>query len=49
MTKLISILGATGSIGQSSLSVIEKKKNFFNIYLLSGNKNFKIINKQILK
>ena len=34
MTKLISILGATGSIGQSSLSVIEKKKFFQHLFTI---------------
>ncbi len=49
MKKKISILGATGSIGISALSVIDKKKFFFNIILLSSNKNFKTICKQIKK
>jgi 1-deoxy-D-xylulose-5-phosphate reductoisomerase len=49
MKKKISILGATGSIGVSALSVIDKKKFFFNIILLSSNKNFNIICKQIKK
>tara|TARA_B100001093_G_scaffold431575_1_gene427678 strand:+ start:3763 stop:4932 length:1170 start_codon:yes stop_codon:yes gene_type:complete len=49
MKKKISILGATGSIGISALSVIDKKKTFFNIILLSSNKNFKVICKQINK
>ena len=47
MRKKISILGATGSIGLSALSIIDKRKFFFNIVLLSSNKNFKIICKQI--
>ena len=49
MKKKISILGATGSIGISALSVIDKKKFFFNIILLSSNKNFTVICKQINK
>ena len=49
MKKKISILGATGSIGVSALSIIDKKKNFFNIILLSSNKNFTLIWKQIKK
>jgi len=49
MKKKISILGATGSIGVSALSIIDKKKNFFNIILLSSNKNFTLICKQIKK
>ena len=38
MVKLISILGSTGSVGVSSLKIIEKRKNFFKINLLSANK-----------
>ncbi len=49
MKKKISILGATGSIGISALSIIDKKKIFFNIILLSSNKNFTVICKQIKK
>jgi len=49
MKKKISILGATGSIGISALSVIDKKKSLFNIILLSSNKNFTIICKQLNK
>ena len=49
MKKKISILGATGSIGLSALSVIDKKKFFFDVILLSSNKNFTIICKQINK
>ena len=49
MKKKISILGATGSIGVSALSIIDKKKFYFNIILLSSNKNFTLICKQIKK
>ena len=49
MKKIISILGSTGSIGSSSLSIIDKEKNYFNIQLLSANKNFNLIIKQIKK
>ena len=49
MKKKISILGSTGSIGLNTLSIIENKKSFFNILLLSANKNFKLINIQIKK
>ena len=47
MVKKISILGSTGSIGLTTLKIIKKKKNFFNINLLSANKNFKLICNQI--
>ncbi len=49
MKKTISILGSTGSIGLSSLSIIDKKKNFFDVNYLSANKNYKLICKQILR
>ncbi len=49
MKKKISILGSTGSIGLSTLKIIDKKKNFFSIILLSANKNYLQICKQIKK
>ena len=49
MKKTIAILGSTGSIGLQSLEIIKKKKNFFNIFLLSANRNITEINKQIIK
>ena len=49
MKKKISILGSTGSIGNSVLKIIDKKKNFFEIYLLSANKNYPKICRQIYK
>jgi len=45
----ISILGSTGSIGKSVFEIIDKKKNFFNVHLLSANKNHNSIIKQIKK
>ena len=48
MKKSISILGSTGSIGLSTLKVIDKKK-YFRIVLLSANKNFRLICNQIKK
>ena len=47
MKKTISILGSTGSIGLNTFKIINKKKNNFQINLLSANKNFKLISKQI--
>ena len=47
MKKTISILGSTGSIGQSTFEIIDKKRNYFKIILLSSNKNFSVICKQI--
>ena len=41
MKKKIAILGSTGSIGRSTLDVIERDKKNFNIILLSANNNYK--------
>ena len=49
MKKLISILGSTGSIGQTTLKIVDKKKNCFTPYFFSANKNFNKICKQIIK
>ncbi len=49
MKKKICILGSTGSIGLTSLKILEKKIKFFNIKVLVANKNFKIICDQIEK
>ena len=49
MKKIISILGSTGSVGLNALSIIEKKKNLFKFNLLSANKNYSLICKQIVK
>ena len=47
MKKNISILGSTGSIGVSTLKIIEKNKNLFNVKMLSANKNYRLIINQI--
>ena len=49
MNKLISILGSTGSIGLTTLKIVDKKKNYFKPYLFAANKNFKLICKQVQK
>ncbi len=49
MKKTISILGSTGSIGLSTLKIIDKKRKMFNVNLLSANKNFRLISNQIKK
>ncbi len=49
MKKNIAILGSTGSIGKSTLSIINKNKSDFNIILLSTNKNLIEIKKQCKK
>ncbi len=38
MKKKISILGSTGSIGVSTLNILNKKKKLFKINLLSADK-----------
>ncbi len=45
----ISILGSTGSIGLNSLFIINKQRKNFNINLLSANKNYQLISRQITK
>ena len=49
MKKNISILGSTGSVGLSTLKIIDKKKDFFRIILLAANNNYKLICDQIKK
>ena len=49
MIKFISILGSTGSVGLSTLKIIDKKKKLFRPLIFSANKNFILINKQIKK
>ena len=49
MSKFISLLGSTGSIGTTTLKIIDKKKNFFKPYFFSSNENYHLISKQIIK
>ena len=49
MKKKISILGSTGSIGLTSLKIIDNKINLFKPHVFSANKNFNLICKQIRK
>ena len=49
MRKKISVLGSTGSVGLNTFKIIDKKNKYFKIYLLSANKNFSLICKQIRK
>ena len=46
MKKNIVILGSTGSIGKTTFSIIKKNKHFFNVQLLSTNKNIEELIKQ---
>ena len=49
MKKKICILGSTGSIGKSTLEIISKNKKDFDVVLLSGNKNIKLLITQAKK
>ncbi|MDC0433542.1 1-deoxy-D-xylulose-5-phosphate reductoisomerase [Pelagibacteraceae bacterium] len=49
MKKTISILGSTGSIGTSLFKIIDNKAEYFNVHLLSANKKYNLICKQIKK
>ena len=49
MTKDIFLLGSTGSIGQTTLNIIRRDKNNFNVKLLTTNKNVKKIYKQAIE
>ena len=49
MKKKICILGSTGSIGKSTLEIISKDKKSFDVILLSGNNNYKLLITQALK
>jgi len=46
MIKKIAILGATGSIGISTLDVIKKNKKDFDVVLLTANNNYKKLSQQ---
>ena len=49
MKKKISILGSTGSIGETTLKIIYKKNKMFQLNTLIANSNYKKICKQIIK
>ena len=49
MKKKISIMGSTGSIGDSVFKIINKEKKNFEINLLSANKNYSKICYQLKK
>ena len=46
MKKKIAILGSTGSIGKSTLTIVKKNKKNFDVVLLSTNKNIQELSKQ---
>jgi len=49
MKKKICILGSTGSIGKTTLEIISKNKKDFNVVLLSGHNNVKLLISQAKK
>ncbi|MDA9814570.1 1-deoxy-D-xylulose-5-phosphate reductoisomerase [Candidatus Pelagibacter sp.] len=49
MKKNIGILGSTGSIGKSLLSIIDKEKQNYKIIFLSANKNYQLLLTQAIK
>jgi len=49
MRKKIAILGSTGSIGRSTLEIIEKDMKNFDVILLSANNNYKRLIQQAIK
>ena len=49
MKKKIGILGSTGSIGKSLLSIINKEKQNYKIIFLSANKNYKLLLRQAIE
>ena len=49
MKQKICILGSTGSIGKSTLEIISKNRNDFEVILLSGNSNFRLLISQAKK
>jgi len=49
MKKKICILGSTGSIGKTTLEIVSKNKKDFDVVLLSGNRNVKLLISQAKK
>ena len=43
MKKKIIILGSTGSIGSTTIKIINRDKKLFNVVLLTANKDYKKI------
>ena len=48
MKRKIAILGSTGSIGKTLLKIVNNDKKNFEIVLLTGNKNYKLIIQQAI-
>ena len=49
MFKSVTILGSTGSIGTSTLSLIEQNQDYYSIVALTANKNVELLIKQALQ
>ena len=49
MKKKIAILGSTGSIGQNLLEIVNKNKNFFEVTMLSAEKDYITLLRQAKK
>ena len=49
MSKKISILGSTGSIGQNALKVVDNLKDHFKVLYLTANSNYKLLIEQALE
>ena len=49
MIRKIAILGSTGSIGKTTLKIIERDKKNFKIELLTTNRNYRLLLKQAKK
>ena len=47
MKKKIIILGSTGSIGKTLIKILKKDRKNINILLLTANKNYREILKQV--
>ena len=47
--KTISILGATGTIGQNTLDIIRRNKDNFHLIALTGHKNIELLAKQAIE
>ena len=45
----IALIGSTGSVGQTSLKIIEKYKSLFSLDYLACDRNYKAIKSQIKK
>ena len=46
MKKKIAVLGSTGSIGKTTIDIIKKDKNNFEVILLTSNNNYQELVKQ---